>query len=196
MLAACDGDTPPSGEPATGRTAANSASAEAAETGDEDGNKLIAQIFWVTVEESDRIPIRVLDAVNGIRLAKDLPEVSLSRALNAAAHTHARDMSVQNRPWHFGSDGSSPINRAERAGYEGRLLGENISESYESDLATLSAWMDNAETRSLILDPEAREIGIGWHQEHKGKIWWTFVAGVGRSVVNVDRRADIDNSVE
>lgn len=180
LLAACNGDTPPSEEPATGLLEEISASAEAAETGAdgaEDDTKYVAQIFWISAQERDRIPLRVLDAVNGIRMAKELPEVRLSRALNAAAHTHARDMAVQNRPWHFGSDGSSPINRAEMAGYEGRLLGENISESYESDLATLSAWMDNAETRALILEPEAREIGIGWHQEHKGKIWWTFVAG-------------------
>ncbi len=180
LLAACNGDTPPSEEPDTGPSTAGSASAEAAEAGAngaEDDTDLVAQIFWISDQERDRIPFRVLDAVNGIRIAKELPEVRLSQALNAAAHTHARDMSVQNRPWHFGSDGSSPIKRAELAGYEGRLLGENISESYESDLATLSAWMDSAETRALILDPEAREIGIGWHQEHRGKIWWTFVAG-------------------
>ena len=37
-------------------------------------------------------------------------------------------MSAQNRPWHFGSDGSSPLVRVQRAGYRGKLLGELISE--------------------------------------------------------------------
>ena len=43
----------------------------------------------------------------------------------------------QNRPWHFGSDGSSPLERIKRAGYTGKLLGENISESFETELQTL-----------------------------------------------------------
>ena len=180
LLAACYSGAPPGERPGAGASTEGNASAEAAAAG-VDGAKAdtryVAKIFWISVQERDQIPFRVLDAVNGIRMAKELPEVSLSKALSAAARTHSRDMSVQNRPWHFGSDGSSPINRAEDAGYEGRLLGENISESYENDLATLSAWMDNTETRALILDPEAREIGIGWHQEQNGKIWWTFVAG-------------------
>ena len=177
LLAACNEATPPSEAPDIGFAEDISVSAEAAEAGAGDGAKYVAQIFWISAQESDRIPVRVLDAVNGLRMAKELPGVSLSRALNAAARTHALDMAVQNRPWHFGSDGSSPVNRAEMAGYQGWLLGENISESFESDLATLTAWMDNPETRALILDPQAREIGIGWHQEATGKIWWTFVAG-------------------
>jgi uncharacterized protein YkwD len=49
-------------------------------------------------------------------------------------------MSVQNRPWHFGSDGSSPLDRARRAGYTGTLLGELISETFESEVETLAAW--------------------------------------------------------
>ena len=64
-------------------------------------------------------------------------------------------MSVQNRPWHFGSDGSSPIDRVRRVGYDGRLVGETISETYETELETLAAWMDEENTRRLILAPEA-----------------------------------------
>jgi uncharacterized protein YkwD len=86
-------------------------------------------------------------------------------------------MSVQNRPWHFGSDGSSPLVRVQRVGYTGRLLGELISETYQTELETLSAWMEQADTRNVILDPAAREIGLAWYQEESGKIWWTVVTG-------------------
>ena len=86
-------------------------------------------------------------------------------------------MSVQNRPWHFGSDGSSPIERASRAGYRGRLLGENISETFETELETLSAWMETPETREVILDSRARDMGFSWFQEPNGKIWWTLLIG-------------------
>lgn len=89
-------------------------------------------------------------------------------------------MSVQNRPWHFGSDGSSPLDRVQRVGYQGRLLGENISETYETELETLSAWMAQPDTRDVILDARARDIGLGWYQEPGGKIWWTMIVGQPR----------------
>lgn len=147
------------------------------QTAPEDTERLVAKVFWINSHEFNQIPHRFVDAVNGIRARNDLPTVRLSATLTAAARTHSRDMSLQNRPWHFGSNGSSPIDRAKAAGYLGTLLGENISESFESDLETLKAWMADTETRQLILNPDAKEIGIGWHQETKGKIWWTLVAG-------------------
>ena len=73
------------------------------------------------------VQFRALDSVNALRQAAGAPALRFSAELNAAAATHARDMAVQNRPWHFGSDGSSPIDRARRAGYAGTVLGENIS---------------------------------------------------------------------
>ena len=94
---------------------------------------------------------------------------------------------VQNRPWHFGSDGSSPLDRVLRVGYQGRLLGENISETYESELETLSAWMQQEDTREVILDPRGRDMGFAWFQEPSGKIWWTMIVGqpsAGASLVN------------
>ncbi len=151
-----------------------------AETGFEaidETENLVPQIFWINAHEFSQIPHRFVDAVNVIRARNKLPLVKLSSKLTAAARTHSRDMSVQNRPWHFGSDGSSPLDRVESVGYQGVLLGENISESFESDLLTLRAWMADSEARKLILNPKATEMGIGWHQESEGKIWWTLVAG-------------------
>ena len=134
-------------------------------------------IFRISRGDASRIQIRMLDSVNTIRGTRGLPPLSYDSRLNAAAETHARDMALQNRPWHFGSDGSSPIDRAARAGYSGRLLGENISETYEDDVNTLAAWMKERATRDVILDPDAREMGFSWFQEEGGKIWWTLVTG-------------------
>jgi uncharacterized protein YkwD len=64
-----------------------------------------------------------------------------------------------------------------RVGYGGRLVGENISETFETELETLSAWMNESDTRDIIMDPQAREIGFAWFQEPSGKIWWTMVTG-------------------
>jgi uncharacterized protein YkwD len=135
------------------------------------------QVYRISGQTAAAIPFRMLDSVNSLRGAKRLPPLAFNAQLNAAAATHARDMSVQNRPWHFGSDGSSPLERVQRVGYGGRLLGELISETYETELETLAAWSGQADTRAVIMDPMAREMGFAWFQEGNGKIWWTLVTG-------------------
>jgi len=127
-----------------------------------------------------RIQIRMRDAVSALRTARGLSPVQLNAQLTSAAATHARDMSVQQRPWHFGSDGSSPVDRVARAGYFGDFVGELISETYETELETLAGWMEQRETRAVLLDPRMREIGFSWHQESSGKLWWTLTAGAPR----------------
>ena len=136
-------------------------------------------IYRINVADMPRIQFRVLDSVNSLRAAAGTPAMTLNAALNAAAATHSRDMAVQNRPWHFGSDGSSPIDRAGRVGYRGTVLGENISETYESELQTLAAWMQQPNTREVITDPAARDLGVAFFQEENGKIWWTMITGDG-----------------
>lgn len=139
--------------------------------------KPLPQVYRISKFESSKIQFRILDSVNALRQASGALPVQLDAKLNAAAATHSRDMSVQNRPWHFGSDGSSPIDRVQRVGYTGRMTGENISETYETELETLAAWMEQPDTRNVILNPEARNLGFSWHQESSGKLWWTLVMG-------------------
>lgn len=141
-----------------------------------DGRPL-PQVYPIGEREAREIPFRMLDAINALRQARGAPALAFNPQLNAAALTHSRDMSVQNRPWHFGSDGSSPLVRVQRVGYTGRLLGENISETYETELQTLSAWMAQPDTRDIILDPAATQLGFAWFQEPSGKIWWTLLTG-------------------
>lgn len=135
------------------------------------------QVYRIDASDTAAIQFRVLDSVNALRASSGMRPLQMSSQLNAAAATHARDMSVQNRPWHFGSDGSSPLDRIARAGYPGQLVGENISETYENETATLAAWMELPQTRNVILSPDARNLGIAWHQEKNGKIWWTMITG-------------------
>jgi uncharacterized protein YkwD len=143
-----------------------------------DGRPL-PQVYRIRASEANEIQFRMLDSVNALRQAAGAPAVQLEPRLRAAAATHSRDMSVQNRPWHFGSDGSSPIDRVRRVGYPGRLVGETISETYESELETLAAWMEMPDSRAVILDPRANQMGFDWFQEPNGKIWWTLVMGQG-----------------
>jgi uncharacterized protein YkwD len=139
--------------------------------------KPLPRVYHIGPGDVARIDYRVLDSVNSLRSAAGLGQLALNAQLNAAAATHSRDMSVQNRPWHFGSDGSSPLDRAARAGYPGILMGENISETYETELETLGAWMEQPDTRAVIMDPAAVNMGFAFYQDGNGKIWWTMVTG-------------------
>ena len=141
-----------------------------------DGRPL-PRVYKIKPADEQAIAFRLLDSVNTLRAAKSLPNLSFDARLNAAAATHSRDMAVQNRPWHFGSDGSSPMTRVQRSGYTGRPLGELISETYETELETLSTWMALPDTRAVIMDPAARFVGFAWYQEPSGKIWWTMELG-------------------
>ena len=142
----------------------------------------LPQIYKIGPNDTNSIQFRMLDSVNTLRRAADVSVVKLNAQLNAAAATHSRDMSIQNRPWLFGSDGSSPLDRARRVRFTGQIVGEIISESYETELETLAAWMLQADTRNVILDPNARHMGIAWFQEPAGKLWWTL--NMGSSVIS------------
>lgn len=131
----------------------------------------------ISAFETNKITYRMLDSINELRAAAGAGPVQLNSQLTAAAATHSQDMSVQNRPWHFGSDGSSPLDRVARTGYPGAMLGENISETFETELETLAAWMEQKDTRDVILDTRARNMGFAWFQEPNGKVWWTLLMG-------------------
>lgn len=133
--------------------------------------------YKITSNSTAKIQYRALDSINALRQASGAGPLELNAQLNAAAATHALDMANQNRPWHFGSDGSSPIQRVQRVGYEGLFLGETISETYENEIQTLEAWLAQDDTRQVLLNPQAGEMGFAWFQETNGKIWWVLVTG-------------------
>jgi uncharacterized protein YkwD len=134
-------------------------------------------LYRISASDAPRIQVRMRDAVNALRGARGLAPLELNVQLTSAAATQARDMSVQQRAWHFGSDGSSPVERVARAGYRGVFLGELVAETYETELETLAGWMETREARAVLLDTRLREIGFAWHQEASGKLWWTATFG-------------------
>lgn len=136
-------------------------------------------IYHIRAEDTAEIQYRMLDSVNSLRTGAGLSPVTLNSQLTAAADTHARDMSRQVRAWPFGSDGSSPYSRVVRAGYAGELVGEVYSQSYETELETLTAWVEDSAWKGEILSPDATEMGFGWHQDRSGLIWWVLTMGRG-----------------
>ena len=139
--------------------------------------KPLPRVYRLNDRQQGKVQFRMLDSVNSLRQARGVGPLTLNAELNAAAATHARDMSVQNRPWLFGSDGSSPIDRVVRSGYQGSFVGQNIRETYETELVTLAAWMEDEGARTVLLDPRAQDMGFAFFQERNGKIWWSLVTG-------------------
>lgn len=144
----------------------------------------LPQVYTIRPSDEGRIQFGMLDSVNALRRAAGVQELSLNADLVSAAATHARDVAVQNRAWNFGSDGSSGLDRVARTGYPGGFVGEAISESYESELETLAAWMGTDKTRPIVLDPKAEDMGFAWFQEKSGKIWWVMVTGASTPVTD------------
>lgn len=123
------------------------------------------------------ISAAMLDEINRLRADASAAPIRLNAQLTAAAEGHARDMAAQNRAWHFGSDGSSPAERAGRAGYGGGIIGENIAENSKKGIPTLAAWMQERDTRDVIMDPAAKEMGLAWYQDPTGRLWWVLLMG-------------------
>lgn len=123
------------------------------------------------------VQYRMLDSVNALRAGKGAAPLRLDSQLTAAAETHAADMSRQGRAWAYGSDRSFPYDRIARAGYSGQLVVEIYSQSYETELETLAAWVDDGAWGDEILDPDATDMGFGWHQDSSGLIWWCITLG-------------------
>ncbi|WP_308916192.1 CAP domain-containing protein [Jannaschia sp. LMIT008] len=147
--------------------------------------QLLPQAYRITGAVAREIPGNALQAVNALRAGAGAPPVRLDDALTRAARVHSRDMSLQNRPWHFGSDGTNPIDRARRAGYGGRLLGEAVAETFETETQTIAAWAQERGTRRVLVDRTATDMGFSWFQEPGGKIWWTLNMGAGAGGVAV-----------
>ena len=121
---------------------------------------------------SSKIRFRHLDIVNALRQERGLTLLSYSNALNASARTHAMDISNQKRAWNFGSDYSSPQERADLSGFRGFIRGENVSETFEGEFEVLQVWLKNNLSSKIIFDSQATHIGFGWFQETNGTIWW------------------------
>ena len=121
---------------------------------------------------------RHLEMVNALRVENGLKTLKLSNELSASAKTHALDMARQQRAWNYGSDASSPQDRAIVSGFSGLILGENVSETYEGEYDVLDVWFKYSLSRSILLDPKASHVGFSWYQDDKGKVWWVQEIGL------------------
>ncbi len=113
----------------------------------------------------------VLESLNRVRArgsrcgGREFPPsrpLTRSPALDEAARMHARDMAQNSFLAHTGSNGSNPGDRATRAGYEWRVVAENIAAGQTSADDIAATWLDSPGHCENLLDAKYSETGIAY----------------------------------
>lgn len=110
------------------------------------------------------------------------PPLSLSPALTRAARTHARDMAAHDLFSHSGSDGSSPGQRATRAGYRWSVVGENIASGVSTPRQVVAGWLASPHHCANIMTAGFRQLGVAFavNPASGEVIYWTEDFGAPR----------------
>ena len=90
------------------------------------------------------------------------PPLSLAPALTRAARAHARDMALHAFFSHTGSDGSTPGERATRAGYRWSMVGENIASGVRTPRDAVAGWLASPEHCANIMTAGFRHMGVAF----------------------------------
>ena len=111
------------------------------------------------------------------------PALVLSETLNHAAAVHASDMADRSRLDHTGGDGSSPAERATRAGYAWRVVGENIASGQATPEQVVEEWIGSSHHCANLMSADFTEMGVGFaaNSTSSGGIYWAQVFAAPRS---------------
>ncbi len=122
---------------------------------------------------------KALKLINDYRQAKGLKPLRLDAKLTLAAKAHSRDLAKTDRISHYGSDGSSPWDRVQRAGYSAKIAAENVGTGQASLEEVFKGWTESPGHNRNLLLPAARDMGIALTAEPKTefKTFWTLVVG-------------------
>jgi uncharacterized protein YkwD len=105
---------------------------------------------------------RIGDLIDEARAAHGLPPLARARELVRAARRHSAAMAEHGFFDHRGSDGSTPGERIEEAGYDWRAWGENIAAGYLSPEDIVASWMASSGHRKALLSSMYQDMGVGY----------------------------------
>lgn len=105
-----------------------------------------------------------------------------SPALAKAAGGHAHDMAEHGYFAHRARDGSTVGQRATRAGYRWRAIGENIAAGPPTADAVVQGWLNSPEHCANLMRPHFTDMGIAFaiNTEGKHRVYWVQVFGAPR----------------
>jgi len=76
--------------------------------------------------------------------------------------------------------GTTPQQRAERAGYQGQFIGENLAWGMEEPNQTVRWWLNSPSHCTVLMNSNATEIGVGIEPDPDTPNGWIWVMVVGR----------------
>ncbi|MEW6240734.1 MAG: CAP domain-containing protein [Chloroflexota bacterium] len=108
----------------------------------------------------------VVAAINALRAQNNLPALTVSAELTAAAQAHSNDMACNNLFVHNGSNGSTPQSRAAAAGYTGsvteNVYGRNPVPTGQEAVTWWATDQTDPRHRENLLTTKYTEIGVGY----------------------------------
>ncbi len=149
---------------------------------------LAAPLVPPATGDAPSVSRRVLELVNearsksrkcGWKRFEAAPALTQSDALQVAASVHASDMAAHSTLSHAGGDGSTPAERATRAGYRWRFVGENIASGQSTPEQVVAEWLDSPHHCANLMSVDFTDMGVAWAADPKSKggIYWAQVFG-------------------
>jgi uncharacterized protein YkwD len=152
---------------------------------------VLAMPFSAPAGDANVLGRRVLELVNdarsrprscgGKRYGAALP-LKRDATLDATAAAHAKDMARRGKMTHDGSDGSTPAERATRAGYPWKFVAENVAAGQTTADEVVATWLASPGHCANIMNPDLREMGIAFAFDatKPDGTYWTQVLGTRR----------------
>lgn len=129
------------------------------------------------------------ECIAELKKQKPLPPLAMDPSLNTAAGIHVTDQHKTGQIGHEGSDGSSPWDRMERAGFKGVKMGENVTYGSRTAIDIVLDFMidDGVQDRGHrknLLDPDFDRVGVAYAQGGKNAYGSICVIDLGKAGKN------------
>jgi uncharacterized protein YkwD len=127
----------------------------------------------ISTNPQDIFDQQILGLVNQERAKVGADPLKINEQLDLAADQHTLDQASMNKMSHTGSNGSNMGDRIKNAGYVFSSAAENVAYGFGDAAAVMNGWMNSEGHRQNILNPNYKEIGIGYAQGADGRPYWT-----------------------
>lgn len=115
----------------------------------------------------------LLDALNEYRASLGLSPLIYSRTLEAAAQAQAEDLWQRDFFSHTNPDGELPGDRALRAGFCHKYVGENLAAGQATVERAMQAWKNSPSHDLNMREPDYVYVGFGFSIDPDGRRYWS-----------------------
>lgn len=122
-------------------------------------------------------PEAALAEVNAFRAENGLKPLVLDARLSRAAAMQSEAQAGRSWIGHYGSDGSTPMARAARAGFHAKIASENVASGQKSFSDVMHFWKESSGHRTNLLRPNVTAAGVAMAKNQSGRPYWTLVLG-------------------